>query len=138
MMIIAVTAMYGQPKNKDDKNPPPPPGHMDRYMTLPGLTEEQRSQIHLLMVDNGKAILPLQNKIGELEAKLRTLVTAENADMDKINSTIDEISSVKASIAKLQESMNQKIRKMLNAEQRLVLDSRPPVMMPPPPPPHQK
>lgn len=94
-------------------------------LNLPDLTDEQKDQIKALHTAGQKEMIQSTNKIGELEAKLRTLQTADKPDMKKINSTIDEISVIKTDMAKKRAAHQQAIRSLLTEEQRVVFDSRP-------------
>ena len=91
---------------------------------LPGLTSEQTKQIEQLRIKHHKEILPLQNSIGEKQARLRSLETAEKADINAINKTIDEITALRAEMMKKGAAHRQEVRKILNDEQRLMFDTR--------------
>jgi Spy/CpxP family protein refolding chaperone len=93
---------------------------------LPGLTDDQVKQIDQLKLKHLKEILPLQNTLKEKQARLRTLETAEKADMAAINKTIDEMAVLRADIMKKKASHHQEVRKLLTEEQRIVFDTRGP------------
>ncbi len=94
-------------------------------LNLPDLTEEQTEQIKALRTSMKKEMIKTQNEVGELNAKLRTLETADKPNMNKINSTIDQISVIKTDMAKKKAAHQQDIRSILTQEQRVVFDSRP-------------
>lgn len=88
------------------------------------LTEDQRTQMKSKRLKMQQEMLPIQNKIGENRAKLRTLSTVENADMKAINKVIDSNSQLSAKLTKLRAANRQDIRKILSEEQRIMFDSR--------------
>ena len=101
------------------------PGFKHRAIDLPDLTDEQKEKIADLRTEHMKVMLQKRNQVQEKMAKLRTLETAEKADLNAINGLIDEVSDVKADIAKLQAAHRQKVRSLLTDEQRVIFDSRP-------------
>ena len=86
------------------------------------LTDEQKAKLKDLKIAHQKETLKLRNKMGELHAHLRTLSTAEVADMKAINATIDEITQTQNQMMKSREGFKQQIRAMLTEEQRLQFD----------------
>ena len=92
---------------------------------IPDLTEEQEEQIQNLRTEHMKTVLPLRNQLAEIQARLHTLSTAENADMNQINRTIDEMGEIRTRMMKEGAAHKQDIRKMLTDEQRVAFDSRP-------------
>ena len=88
------------------------------------LTTEQKKSIFDLKSNLQKSVLPVKNMIGEKKAHLKTLSTVDNPDMNAINSTIDEIASLKAQIMKLKMANRQEIRKLLTDKQRVIFDTK--------------
>jgi len=129
-----------------DKGEFPPPGcpegrpegcpGMGHAPFIPDLTKDQETSLKQLRLKSGKEILPLQNQIGELEAKLRTLVSDDNADLAQINPIVDQIAGLRAKIEKIHIKERIDTRKLLTEEQRLEFD-RQPGKLPPPPPQNQ-
>ncbi len=103
---------------------------------IPDLTKEQETSLKQLRLKSGKQILPIQNQIGELEAKLRTLTTDDNADLAQIEPVVDQIAALRAKIEKIHIKERIDTRKLLTEEQRLEFD-RQPGKLPPPPPQNQ-
>ena len=95
----------------------------DRLSAIPGLTEEQREKITGLRTAMQKETLPLKNELREKRARLKTLSTAEKANMNDINRTIDEIGNLQARMMKVRAAHHQKVRAELNEEQRLFFDT---------------
>ena len=108
--------------NNEMLQPPPPPHFL--LSNIPNLTNEQSESIKKLQVSFGKSVLPIENTITEKEAKLKTLSSVENPDINAIYKLIEEIGNLKIQVEKLRASNNQEIRKLLNDEQRLAFDHR--------------
>lgn len=100
------------------------------------LTKDQEASLKKLHLKSEKAILPIQNQIGELEAKLRTLTTDDNADLTQIEPVVDQLATLRAKIEKIRIKGRLDTRKLLTDEQRLEFD-RQPGKLPPPPPQNQ-
>lgn len=86
------------------------------------LTADQKKKMSELRTQLKKEVLPLKNQLGEKRAKMRTLETADKADMQAINALIDEIQSLQGKIMKMHASHRQEIRKILTPEQRVDFD----------------
>ncbi len=109
------------PKDEFQKPLPPPPV----LPGIPNLTKEQSESIKKLQLKISEDVLPIENEIKEKEAKLNSLTTVKNPDMDAIYKVVDEIAVLKVKIAKMQIAHDMDIRKVLNDEQRLIFDRRP-------------
>ncbi|MCE1190102.1 MAG: hypothetical protein LWX56_13300 [Ignavibacteria bacterium] len=99
---------------------PPPP------LPIEGLTAQQAEQIKKLHMSLQKTVLPLQNKIGELEASLRTEATKDAPSLAVLDKIIEEIGSNKTAIKKAEMRCQQDIRKVLSEDQRAAFDACPP------------
>jgi len=86
------------------------------------LSDEQTKSIEKLRVTHQKEMLQHRNEMAELKAKLTTLRSADKADMNAINSTIDKISILKTQQMKQKEAHIQDVRKLLTDEQRVQFD----------------
>jgi Spy/CpxP family protein refolding chaperone len=102
-----------------------PPNHHKGLPPIPDLTEEQKEQIKELEINHMKEVIPTKNKIGEREAHLRTLSTADNVDMNSIYELIEEIGGLKTQMMKQEATLHQGIRKILTSDQRLFFDMGP-------------
>lgn len=87
---------------------------------IPGLTEEQKDQMKAIHVETEKAAMPVKNEIGEKEARLKTLVTADTYDEKAVNKLLDEMGDLKTEVEKIKISSIQKVKEVLNDEQLLV------------------
>jgi Spy/CpxP family protein refolding chaperone len=95
----------------------------DRFAAL-DLTEEQQAEITALRTEHFKAVTPLKNRMAELKARERTLLSEENVDMKAVNKTIDEQSELSNSIRKLQVAHQVEIKGLLSDEQVMKLQQR--------------
>ena len=86
-------------------------------------TEEQKEAIKAMRLETAKKVKPLKNELRELYARQKTLTTADNADLKAINKNIDEMSEVKAELAKIMAAQQQQMRVLLTDEQLLKFDA---------------
>lgn len=86
------------------------------------LNEDQKEKAKELRLVTAKKVKPLKNELNELQARQRTLTTADQADMKAINSNIDKMSTIKAEIQKIKAAQHQEFRAMLSEEQLLKFD----------------
>ena len=118
---LLVASSFTQPPGKRGG---PHPGMEGKFFEkLPGITEKQIEQIKNLKTKHMKEVLPLRNQVREKEAHLQTISTGEKVDMGKVNKTIEEISVIKLSMAKMRAAHKQQIRQLLTEDQRAVFDS---------------
>lgn len=127
LVIIGVSQPYngnrGNQSQNQQKCVKSPEHRGERMAELLDLTDQQKEQFKALRLDHQKAMLPMKNELNELNAKLKTLSTAENADMKAINSQIDKIGSLKTKMMKSKAAHKQEMRKILTEEQRIMFDS---------------
>lgn len=90
------------------------------------LTPEQQEQIKALRMEHYKTMKPLKNKMAELKARERTLLSEEKVDMKAMNSNIDEQTSLINKIKKLQVEQKLKMKENLTDEQIMLLERRNP------------
>jgi len=98
--------------------------HMASMYGIPNLTEDQKKKLKELRTPLHKEILPLKNQLAEKKAHLKTLQTAEKADLKSINSTIDEMTLLQSQIMKKRAAHTQAIRAILTDDQRIAFDMR--------------
>lgn len=108
----------GRMMNNDDDSP--------RYgqCRIPNLTDEQEAKIDELRTAHLKEVTPLRNQLNEKRARLQTLESAEKADMNEINKTIDEIAQLKANIMKKGAAHRAAVASQLTDEQKVFFNSR--------------
>lgn len=91
---------------------------------IPNLTEEQKEQMHAFQIEFHKSALPIENQVGEKEARLKTLTTASSYDERAVNKVIDEIGDLKTELMKLKVANGQKIKSILTDEQSLAFNKQ--------------
>lgn len=96
----------------------------DRMAAHLDLTEEQQTQIKDLRIEQKKAMLPLNNQMNEMKAKLQTLSTTNNADIKTINAQIDKMGELRTQMMKNKAAHRQAIRMLLTDDQRILFDSQ--------------
>jgi len=101
----------------------PGKGQGNFYNNIPDLTADQQSKIEQFRTAHMRSMMALRNQIGEKQAHLQTLRTADNADLNAINKTIDEMSTLRTSMMKMRELHIQNIRSILTDDQRVFFDN---------------
>lgn len=119
-------AQQGAQKNNKQRMEKMQEMHQQRNLMqkIPDLSDQQQEQIRDTRLNTRKEVMPLQNRMREKAARLKTLRTAENADMAAINTVVEEMSSLRAEIMKARLASEQEIRSLLTDDQRVVFDSR--------------
>lgn len=99
-------------------------GHSEKSMcmNIPDLTVDQESQMEKFKIVHMKKMLNYSNQINEKNAHLQTLRATDDVDMNAINSTIDEMSVIKASQQKDKEQHIQDVRNILTDTQKVYFD----------------
>jgi Spy/CpxP family protein refolding chaperone len=93
------------------------------HMRIPDLTDEQKEQIKSIMLKTQEEMIPLKNQLGEKRARLRTLSTGDNVDVEAAESVIEEIGSLRTEIMKKHFAVRQEVRALLTDYQRVWMDS---------------
>ena len=88
------------------------------------LTTEQQEAMKSLRIDNYKTIKPLRNKMQELKARERTLISEESVDMKSVNKVIDEQTDLMNKMRKIQVTHKVGVKKILTDEQEMKLEQR--------------
>ena len=88
------------------------------------LSEEQQAEITSLRTEHYKEITPLRNKMAELKARERTLLSEESVDMKAVNKTIDEQTDLMNKMRKLQTKHQVAVKSNLTDEQVIQLQQR--------------
>jgi len=91
---------------------------------IPNLTEEQEMKIKELKTVHMKAMLKYRSELDEKNARLKSLQTADDVDMDKIYKAIEDIGAIETRMLKGRADLHQKIRAMLDDEQRVFFDTQ--------------
>lgn len=88
------------------------------------LTTEQQEAMKSLRADNYKTMKPLKNKMGELKARERTLMSEESVDMKSVNKVIDEQTDLMNKMRKIQATHKVGVKEILTDEQEMKLEQR--------------
>ena len=91
---------------------------------IPDLTEDQQSQIQTLRTANLKVMQNFRNNLGEKRARMQTLQTAENVNMDEINNLIEEMGTIRTNKQKSAVAHRMGVRNLLTDDQKIYFDSR--------------
>lgn len=93
-------------------------GHQQMAKLL-NLSDEQKDAIKKIMMGMPKEVKPLRNELGEAAAHQKTLMSADQPNMDAINKNIDKIGALKIKIAKIRTKALLEMRAQLTDEQRM-------------------
>lgn len=88
------------------------------------LTAEQQEAMKSLRADHYKTMKPLKNKMGELKARERTLMSEETVDMKSVNKVIDEQTDLTNKMRKIQATHKVGVKEILTDEQEMKLEQR--------------
>lgn len=123
MVLMLATAGNVLSQQSYQQGPRGPKAGPNFDTRIPNLTEEQQTKIKEIRVAHLKEVQTLQNQMGELKAKQKTLSTAEKPDQKAIDANIDEITKVQNQMMKKASSMHQKVRALLTDEQKIWFDN---------------
>jgi Spy/CpxP family protein refolding chaperone len=123
LVIIPLTAVMGQERGTREGARMQRRDGSRMEMMIPDLTDEQQGKIKGLHLNMMKESLPIRNQLGENQAKMKTLQTAENPDMKAIDKLIDESTGLQAVLQKKAAANHQEVRSLLTEEQRVIFDS---------------
>ncbi len=90
---------------------------------IPNLTADQQTKIDELRITHLKEMQNSRNQLAEKQARLQTLRTADKADMNTLNKTIDEIGVIRTSMQKNREEHLQDVRNLLTDDQKVYFDN---------------
>lgn len=90
------------------------------------LSDEQQEEITALRTQHYKEMTPLRNKMAELKARERTLLSEESVDMKAVENNIDEQTELMNSMRKMQTKHQLAIKSQLTDEQVMKLQQRRP------------
>lgn len=124
--LMLAAAMAGQAQPKDGRPMPPPPhegGKKGKMHMIDGLTTDQEAQIKKLHTGFRKEMLPLKAEAKTKRAALEQLQLGDNVDQAKVKVATEELFALKARMAVMKADQRQKVRKVLNDEQRVQFDS---------------
>lgn len=88
------------------------------------LTAEQEASFKKINLQSSKNVLPLKNKLNELKAKQRTLMTVDNVNRTAVVNVVQEICSVMKEIYIIRTNRTIDLRNLLTDEQKMIFDNR--------------
>lgn len=86
------------------------------------LSEDQQSELKSLRLENYTSMKPLKNKMAELKAKERTLMSEQKVNLNEVNSVIDEQTKLSSQIRKMQAAHKVKVKSVFTDEQLMKLE----------------
>ncbi|OQX99528.1 MAG: hypothetical protein B6I24_02390 [Bacteroidetes bacterium 4572_128] len=93
------------------------------YKKIPDLTAEQEKKIESLVLTHKRKRIDFRNKRSSKEVHLRTLETSSTPNTKEINKTIEELSSIKTTMAKESSKHRMDVRALLTEKQKLYFDT---------------
>lgn len=91
---------------------------------IPDLTDEQETKIEAFRIQHLKSTTSLRNQYQEKRARIRTLTTGDNINLDQAKKIADEIGTIKAKMLKNRLDHHNNIRNVLTEEQRVYFDAK--------------
>lgn len=89
------------------------------------LTDDQREQVRQIHLENAGKMIPIKNQLREKRARIRTLTTGDDVNLDNAQSVVDEITALQAKQMKMRLATHLKVRSLLTEEQRVMFDMMP-------------
>jgi len=88
------------------------------------LNDEQKAEAAKLRIVLTEKNLPIRNQLGEMRAKMKSLSTGDNQDLEAISNLIDEMSIAQAQIRKNAAEHRLVFRVLLTDDQQVMFDAR--------------
>ena len=85
-------------------------------------TAEQQEQLKTLRVEQMKSMTQFRNKLGEFNAKMKTITSSDDVNLKDVDKLLDEMGKVKLEMAKDKLSHQMSVRAMLTDEQKVMMD----------------
>lgn len=96
-----------------------------RMMEIPDLTDDQKNKMEDIHLKYQKQIQPLQNQIGEKEARLKTLMSEEKVNKSDVYKLVDDIGDLQTKIRKLHIDMRIEVSQILTDKQKVFFNDEP-------------
>ncbi|MDR3135496.1 MAG: hypothetical protein LBU69_05305 [Deltaproteobacteria bacterium] len=119
-LSLSIVALAGLALAQGDPVPPPASGSGGNYApdgdqgwggrNNRGLTEEQRQALDQLQAEHVAKVQPLMDQFYENRLRYRALANNQNAPIDEINKTINELSRIKKELRDARASFRQSLR----------------------------
>lgn len=119
LVVLSFIAFAGVAQESAEKQVEPKRGkHKGMLSEIPDLTDEQKAQIKEIRQAGKAENQKLRDKLYSIREKTNELKSAENPDLEAINSLIDEGTKVKAEMLKNRTASEVEMVKILTPEQR--------------------
>ncbi|MFP4026026.1 MAG: Spy/CpxP family protein refolding chaperone [Thiohalospira sp.] len=125
ILMLAGTQVFAQRGRNYKSNTDRPYRADETCWRIPGLTADQEAKIEALRVEHWKEMNNYRNQMNELRARKRTLNTTDKANLNEINSVIDQMTGVQNKMMKASSKHRQEVRNLLTDEQKVYFDSMP-------------
>jgi len=131
--MIALAALFAMPvAAQDTQNRKREQAHAEgerrgegqRFLDLPGITDQQRTQLTSIFQDVRSVNQPRQQEMRALREKLDHLKSSQNPNQTDINALIDKINGLKAEMEKTRTAGEMKARSILTPEQQEALEAK--------------
>jgi Spy/CpxP family protein refolding chaperone len=123
--LLLVTAVQAQPRQGGRGSGPGGDGDsFGHRLAWLDLSETQEEEITSLRTQHYKEITPMRNKMAELKARERTLLSEESVDMKAVEKNIDEQTDLMNSMKKMRTKHQLAIKDVLSDEQVMKLQQR--------------
>ena len=122
IFILSLSLVQAQNTEKGNRYQKHEKGHHGMmYGKL--LTEEQKESFKDIRLQSMKESKPIRDELRELAARHKTLMTADQPDMDKIYASIDKMSDLKSELGKIKAKARIEMSSQLTDEQKLKMES---------------
>ncbi len=118
-VLIVSTGIYSWGQMPENRN------RGDFEHNALNLTESQKEQVKSFKLEFIKYNTPLKNSLQIKEAELHAKSVGDNVDIKSVNKLIEEIGDIKTQLEKNKFAQKQKIRNILNDEQKVIFDAKP-------------
>lgn len=126
MALMLVTTVYAQSPRQGNRGSGPygqGKASMSAHLSL-DLTTEQEEAMKSLRTENYKTMKPLKNKMAELKAREKTLMSEETVDLKAVNKVIDDQTDLMNQMRKIQATHKVEVKEILTDEQEMKLEQR--------------
>lgn len=110
--VVMTMGMMAQPQNFGNK----------RCMNIPDITEDQKTELQALRLDQQKASLDYRNQMGEIRARQRTLMSETTIDEKAMGKLIDEKTALMNQHLKDGVAHKAAVKEILTEEQQVYLN----------------
>ncbi|MGL1884927.1 MAG: periplasmic heavy metal sensor [Reichenbachiella sp.] len=122
-VLVAGFTASAQPQNGPNQNKGPKKDKMEMIIAKLQLTPEQADQMKANHMDMKKAAQPIQNQIGEKEARLRTLSTIAQPNAKDVEKVANEIADLRGKLFVMKTMTRLETRALLNEDQKIIFDT---------------